>query len=102
MNISGILVVLQKHQICVSLNKYLLHVWKSYIYNYFLEDKLVYFHQYPLDVPFQQFLGPSIDNDYANLCIWILYKLLKIVHIGKYFILLRNDMKLILIVLTKR
>jgi len=75
MNISGILVVLQKHQICVSQNKYLIHVWKCYVYNYFLEDKLVYFHQYLLDASFHQFLSPSINNDYANLCIWILLKL---------------------------
>jgi hypothetical protein len=93
---------LVKHQICVSHNKYIIHVWKKYVYNYFLEEKLVYFYQYPLDASFHQILGTSINNDYANLCIWILLKLLKIVHIGKYFILLKNDMKLILKVLTRR
>jgi hypothetical protein len=48
----------------------------------------VYFHQYPLDASFHKFLGPSINNDYANLCIWSLLKLLKIVHIGKYLIIM--------------
>jgi hypothetical protein len=91
-----------KHQICVSHNKYIIHVWKSYVYNYFLEGKLVYFYQYSLDASFHQFLGPSINNDYANLCIWILFKLLKIVHIRKYLILSKNDMKLILKMLTRR
>jgi hypothetical protein len=41
-----------KHQICVSHNKYVIQVWKSYVYNYFLKEKLVYFHQYPLDASF--------------------------------------------------
>ncbi len=58
-----------KHQICVSHIKYVIHVWKNYVYNYFLEEKLVYFHQYPLDASFHQILGPSINNDHANLCI---------------------------------
>jgi hypothetical protein len=51
---------------------------KNYVYNYFFEEKLVYFHQYPLDASFHQLLGPSINNDYANLCTSILLKLLKI------------------------
>jgi hypothetical protein len=37
----------------------------------------VYFHQHPLDASFHQFLGSFINNDYANLCVWILLKLLK-------------------------
>jgi hypothetical protein len=36
-------------------------------------------HQYPLDASFHQFLGPTINNDYVNLCIWMFLKLLKIV-----------------------
>jgi hypothetical protein len=56
----------------------------------FFKNKLVYFHPYPLDESFYQFLGPSINNDYANLCIWILLKLSKIVHIGKYFIFIKK------------
>jgi hypothetical protein len=90
-----------KHQICVSDNKYIIHVWKIYVYNYFLEKKLMHFHQYPLDASFHQILGPFINNDHANLCIWILFKLLKIVHIGKY-LFFKNDMKFILKVLTRR
>jgi len=30
-----------------------------------------------------------VGLDYANLCIWILLRLLKIIHIGKFFNLLR-------------
>jgi hypothetical protein len=63
---------------------------------------MMYFHQNPLDASFHQFLSPSINNDYWNLCIYILLKLLKIVHIEKYIILLRNGMKAILKVLTRR
>ncbi len=61
----------------------------------------MYFHPYPLDTYFHQFLGPSNNNNYANLCIWILLRLLKIVHIGKYLILLRNGMKPIWKVFSK-
>jgi hypothetical protein len=35
-------------------------------------------------------------------CIWILLKLLKIVHVRKYLILLKNNMKPILKVLTRK
>jgi hypothetical protein len=76
-NIIGILVVIQKHQIYLPWNKYLIHVWECYVCNYFLEEKLVYFHQYPLNASFHQFLDSFINNDYANLCIWIPLKLLK-------------------------
>ncbi len=68
----------------------------------FIYKKSVYSHQYPLDASFHKFLGPSINNDNANLCIWSLLKLLKIVHIGKYLILLRNGMKPILKVLLRK
>ncbi len=37
-----------------------------YVYNYFLEEKLVHFHQYPLDAFFHQFLDPFINNDYLD------------------------------------
>jgi hypothetical protein len=47
------------------------------------EEQLVYFHQYPLNIYCHQFLGPFINNNYANLSIWIFLKLLKIDHIGK-------------------
>jgi hypothetical protein len=60
------------------------------------------FCQYPFDASFHQFLGPSINNDYANLCIWILMKLFKIVHRRKYYILLKNCMKPNLNVLTRK
>jgi hypothetical protein len=53
------------------------YVWECYVYNYFLEEKLVYFHQYALNASFHQFLDPFINNDYENLCIWIPLKLLK-------------------------
>jgi hypothetical protein len=62
----------------------------------------MYFHQYPLDASFHKFVGPSINNDYVNLCIWSILKLLKIVHIGKYLILLRIGMKPILKVLLRK
>jgi len=39
---------------------------------------------------FSPILSPSINNNYANLCIWILLKLLKIVLTKKNLILLRN------------
>jgi hypothetical protein len=51
---------------------------------------------------FYKILGPSINNDNANLCIWSLLNLLKIVHIRKYLILLRNGMKPILKVLPRK
>jgi hypothetical protein len=43
-----------------------------------------------------------VGLDYANLCIWVLLKLLKIIHIGKYFYLLKNGVKPNLKVLTMK
>jgi len=48
-----------------------------------------------------QFLGPSIHNDYANMYLDP-FKTIEIVHVRKYLILLRNNMKPILKVLTRK
>jgi len=73
----------------------------SYMYENIM-FKIIYLKRNWLDAYFHKFLSPSINNDYANLCIWSLLNLLKIVHIRKYLILLRNGMKPILKVLPRK
>jgi hypothetical protein len=46
-------------------------MYGNVMFRFVFEERLVHFHQYPLDAYFHQFLGPSINDDYANLCIWI-------------------------------
>ncbi len=44
----------------------------------------MYFDQYDLDALFDQFLGPSINNDYPK-CTYLRHvRLVEFVHMGKY------------------